>query len=168
MRKWQVAISANHLSISVNLSGKQFTQKDLIQDITEVLRDTSLDSFCLRLEITERGLLQNADNAAAMMMRLKNLNVQIYIDDFGTGYSSFSYLHRFPFDTLKIDRSFISRMGGNEESCEIVRAMIALAKNLGKDVIAEGIETEQQLSLLRNLECGAGQGYHFSHPLDTE
>jgi len=168
MRKWQDTIRANHLSISVNLSGKQFTQKDLIQDITDVLRDTSLDPFCLRLEITESVLMQNADNAAAMMMRLKTLNVQIYIDDFGTGYSSFSYLHRFPFDTLKIDRSFISRMGSNEESCEIVRAMITLAKNLGKDVIAEGIETEHQLSLLRNLECSAGQGYHFSHPLDTE
>lgn len=164
---WQKHPQCAGLTISVNLSGKHFTQRDLLLHITEALEESSLDPGLLKLEITESVLMQNADAAAATMFKLKALNVEIHIDDFGTGYSSFSYLHRFPFDTLKIDRSFVSRMTVNEESLEIVRTMMMLARNLGKDVIAEGIETQRQLTLLRELECSNGQGFHFSQPVDN-
>ncbi|PWT87868.1 MAG: response regulator receiver protein [Acidobacteria bacterium] len=168
IREWQSHPNSDGLYMSVNLSVKQFMQKDLVSDIQQILHELDLDPSCLRLEITESVLMQNAETAAIMMMRLKALNLHLYIDDFGTGYSSFSYLHRFPFDTLKIDHSFISRMDGTDESSEIVRTMLSLARNLGKDAIAEGIETPQQLAILRELECKHGQGYHFSHPLNSD
>jgi diguanylate cyclase (GGDEF)-like protein/PAS domain S-box-containing protein len=163
---WQKHPQSAGLTISVNISGKHFAQRDLLQHITQTLEETELDPGLLKLEITESVLMQNADAAAATMFKLKALNVEIHIDDFGTGYSSFSYLHRFPFDTLKIDRSFVSRMAVSEESLEIVRTMMMLARNLGKDVIAEGIETTHQLALLRELECNNGQGFHFSQAVD--
>lgn len=163
---WQKHPQCAGLTISINLSGKHFMQRDLLNHITQTLKETALDPALLKLEITESVLMQNADAAATTMFKLKALNVEIHIDDFGTGYSSFSYLHRFPFDTLKIDRSFVSRMAVNEESLEIVRTMMMLARNLGKEVIAEGIETTRQLALLRELECNNGQGFHFSQPVD--
>lgn len=167
MREWENRLkSHDHLSVSVNLSGKQFQHRDLVQQVGSVLEETAVDPSRIRLEITESTLMQSAETAASMLLKLKALKVQLYIDDFGTGYSSFSYLHRFPFDTLKIDRSFVSRMDTGEENTEIVRAMLTLAKNLGKDVIAEGIETGKQLSLLRDLGCQSGQGFLFSQPLD--
>lgn len=167
MHEWQKRLpNSDHLSISVNLSGKQFQYRDLVQQVNAVLVETDVDPARIRLEITESTLMQNAETAASMLLKLKALNILLYIDDFGTGYSSFSYLHRFPFDTLKIDRSFVARMDTGEENTEIVRAMLTLAKNLGKDVIAEGIETGKQLTLLRELGCQSGQGFLFSQPLD--
>ena len=167
MREWQNRLKVGEsLSVSVNLSGKQFQHRDLVQQISSVLEETAVEPSRIRLEITESTLMQSADTAASMLLKLKALNVLLYIDDFGTGYSSFSYLHRFPFDTLKIDRSFVARIDTGEENTEIVRAMLTLARNLGKDVIAEGIETSTQLSLLRELGCQAGQGFLFSQPLD--
>lgn len=167
MREWQKRLpNSDQLSISVNLSGKQFQYRDLVQQVSAVLHETEVDPVRIRLEITESTLMQNAETAASMLLKLKALNILLYIDDFGTGYSSFSYLHRFPFDTLKIDRSFVARMDTGEDNVEIVRAMLTLAKNLGKDVIAEGIETSKQLELLRELGCQSGQGFLFSQPLD--
>ena len=112
--------------------------------------------------------MENIETATEMLQQLRDLGVQLSIDDFGTGYSSLSYLHRFPIDTLKIDRSFVIRMIDNNENLEIVRTIVMLAQNLGMDVIAEGVETKEQLALLRKLKCENGQGYYFSRPLDVK
>lgn len=158
------------LSVSVNISAKQFGQPDLIEQIQDVLTKTGLDAENLKLEITESVLMENSEMATTILMELKDLGIQLHMDDFGTGYSSLSYLHRFPVDTLKIDRSFISRISFNEqndfEGSSIVQTIVALAKNLGIDITAEGIETAGQLAQLKNLDCTYGQGYFFSRPLD--
>lgn len=156
------------LTISVNFSGKQFSQPDLIKQILQILQETALDGKSLKLEITESVLIENAESAAAMFLQLKSLGVQVDIDDFGTGYSSLSYLHRFPIDGLKIDRSFVSRMGVNNENSEIVKTIMTMAHNLDMSVVAEGIETAEQLTQLRALQCEYGQGYFFSKPLNPE
>jgi EAL domain-containing protein (putative c-di-GMP-specific phosphodiesterase class I) len=113
-------------------------------------------------------VMENVETTTKMLYQLRDLGVQLSIDDFGTGYSSLSYLHRFPIDTLKIDRSFVIKMIDNNENIEIVRTIIILAQNLGMDVIAEGVETKEQLRRLRELKCENGQGYYFSKPLETE
>jgi diguanylate cyclase (GGDEF)-like protein/PAS domain S-box-containing protein len=165
MRRWQRRYASDlPLFISVNLSSKQFEQPDLIEQITEILDETKLDPRSLKLEITESVVMENIDTATEMLKQLRALGVQLSIDDFGTGYSSLSYLHRFPIDTLKIDRSFVIRMVDNNENIEIVRTIIMLAQNLGMDVVAEGVETKEQLALLRKLGCENGQGYFFSRP----
>ena len=169
MRQWQGQFPASRpLIISVNLSGKQFTQPDLIEQIKQILQETGLDAHSLKLEITESVVMENAETASTMLMQLRALGAHLSIDDFGTGYSSLSYLHRFPVNTLKIDRSFINRMSASGENSEIVRAIITLAFNLGMEVIAEGVETEAQLSQLKALNCDYGQGYLFSRPVDAE
>jgi diguanylate cyclase (GGDEF)-like protein/PAS domain S-box-containing protein len=169
MRRWH-ELSPLHagLKLSVNLSGRQFAQPDLFERVTRVLLDARFDPRCLQLEITESVIVENAKLIDSTMGALRDLGVEIAIDDFGTGYSSLSYLHRFPIHTLKIDRSFISREGANERECdEIVRTIVVLARNMGKDVVAEGVETEQQLARLRQLGCAYGQGYLFSRPRDA-
>ena len=169
MRQWQTRFPSDPpLFVSVNLSSKQFTQPDLIQEVARTLQETQLDPRSLKLEITESAVMENVENATEMLRQLRALGVQLSIDDFGTGYSSLSYLHRFPIDTLKIDRSFVTRMVGNTENIEIVRTIVMLAQNLGMDVVAEGVETNEQLVLLRELECENGQGYFFSKPTDVE
>ncbi|MCA1635727.1 MAG: EAL domain-containing protein [Acidobacteria bacterium] len=169
MREWHEQSLANRmLTVSVNLSGKQLSRDDLCQQIKLILERTGLDPRSLKLEITESVVMDNADLAINMLQQLHNLGIQLSIDDFGTGYSSLSYLHRFPVNNLKIDRSFISRMGLGDENLEIVRTIIMLARNLGMEVIAEGIETKEQLAQLRALSCSFGQGYLFSVPLDAE
>ena len=149
----------------MNLSVKQFNQPGLVEDIAQLLREFDLPPRCLKLEITESVFSENIEAAVGLLTQLRNLGVQLSIDDFGTGYSSLSYLQRFPIDTLKIDRSFVTQMMENEENLAIVRTIVALAQNLGMDVVAEGVETEDQLMLLRKLECEHGQGYLFSTPL---
>ncbi|HEX8130066.1 MAG TPA: EAL domain-containing protein [Pyrinomonadaceae bacterium] len=169
MREWQEQSPANRmLTVSVNLSGKQLSRNDLCDQIKLILEKTGLDPRSLKLEITESVVMENADLAITMLNQLHELGIQLSIDDFGTGYSSLSYLHRFPVSNLKIDRSFISRMSLGDENLEIVRTIIMLARNLGMEVIAEGIETEEQLAQLRALSCGFGQGYLFSMPLPAE
>ncbi|MFQ5857549.1 MAG: EAL domain-containing protein [Anaerolineae bacterium] len=169
MRAWQAQFPADPpLTISVNLSSKQFAQPDLIEQIEQVLRETGLDARSLKLEITESVIMENGESAAVMLSRLRALGVQVHMDDFGTGYSSLSYLHQFPIDTIKIDRSFIGKMGVDGNNSEIAQAIVMLARDLGMDVIAEGVETAEQLVRLRALECEYGQGYHFSKPLDSE
>ena len=133
-----------------------------------MLLKTGFDPRSLKLEITESVVMENAEEATARIGQLRDLGVELYLDDFGTGYSSLSYLHRFPVDTLKIDRSFINWMGVRDENSEIVRTIVELAHNLRMKVIAEGVETEEQVSYLKALQCEYGQGYYFSRPLDAE
>ncbi|HWT02608.1 MAG TPA: EAL domain-containing protein [Pyrinomonadaceae bacterium] len=169
MQRWQREYGVeNPLFISVNLSGKQFAQPDLIDQVKNIIGETRLSPRGLKLEITESVVMENFETATEMLQQLRDLGVQLSIDDFGTGYSSLSYLHRFPIDTLKIDRSFVIKMIDNNENLEIVRTIVMLAQNLGMDVIAEGVETKEQLALLRKLKCENGQGYYFSKPLDVK
>jgi EAL domain-containing protein (putative c-di-GMP-specific phosphodiesterase class I) len=168
LRKWQTALGREALTMSVNLSGKQLTQTDLIQQIQTILQETDLNPTWLRLEITESVVMENAELATNTLLQLRKLGVHLSIDDFGTGYSSLSYLHRFPVNTLKIDRSFIGRMAKGDENSEIVRTICTLANNLGMEVVAEGVETREQLELLRSLHCEYGQGYLFSKPVDAQ
>jgi diguanylate cyclase (GGDEF)-like protein/PAS domain S-box-containing protein len=166
MQRWNRQFrSEKPFIISVNLSCKQFAQPDLIQQVAQILAETRLDPRCLKLEITESVVMENIETVTEMLRQLRKLGVRLSIDDFGTGYSSLSYLHRFPIDTLKIDRSFVIRMVENDENIEIVRTIVMLAQTLGMDVVAEGVETKEQLSLLRKLGCENGQGYFFSKPL---
>lgn len=152
------------LIMSVNISGKHLSNDDLITDVENALAISKIDPACLKLEITESTAMEDAERTIDMLNRLKLLGIQLSIDDFGTGYSSLSYLHRLPFDTLKIDRSFVYSVGENGENSEILQTIISLAKNLKKKVIAEGIETESQLHLLQNLGCDYGQGYLLARP----
>ncbi len=169
MQRWRTQYpELGDVWMSVNLSGKQFAHAGLMEQIIQTLSLTGLDPCRLKLEITESVVMENVDTATWMLERLRTLGVETCIDDFGTGYSSLSYLHRLPIDALKIDRSFVSRMSRNSENREIVRTIIMLAQNLGKQVIAEGVETREQLDQLRDLHCATGQGYFFSKPLDAE
>jgi EAL domain-containing protein (putative c-di-GMP-specific phosphodiesterase class I) len=169
MRKWQMQFDLNSsLTISVNLSGKQFSQPDLIQQIEQIIQETNIDPCILKLEITESVLVENAKSVSAMLVKLQALGIRLSIDDFGTGYSSLSYLHQLPIDTLKIDGSFINKIDVNVEKIEIVRTIVALAWNLGIDVVAEGVETNKQMHQVKSLKCDFGQGYFFSKPLDSK
>jgi len=165
-RAWQREFpSEEPLFVSVNLSGKQFTQRDLVRVIERALADSGLDPRCLKLEITETAVMENAEAATAMLRRLREIGVQLGIDDFGTGYSSLSYLHRFPVNTLKVDRSFVGRMDEASEYREIVRTIVSLAHTLGMEIVAEGVETDRQRAELAALRCEYSQGYFFSKPL---
>ncbi|HKS08552.1 MAG TPA: EAL domain-containing protein [Pyrinomonadaceae bacterium] len=165
-REWlETYPSSPPLFVSVNLSVTQFNEPSLVRNIAQLLEESGLPPRCLKLEITESVFSDNIEAAVKLLTQLRNLGVQLSIDDFGTGYSSLSYLQRFPIDTLKIDRSFVTQMMENEENLAIVRTIVALAQNLGMDVVAEGVETEDQLRLLRKLECENGQGYLFSTPI---
>lgn len=167
MRQWQKQFPEwRALTINVNLSSKQFTPH-LVEQVRQILQETGLDAQHLKLEITESALMGNADAAITTLTQLKQLGIQLAIDDFGTGYSSLSYLHRFPIDTLKVDRSFINKVDVDGEQLAIVRTIITLAWNLGMEVVAEGVETPKQLAQLRSLRCEYAQGYLFSKPGDA-
>jgi diguanylate cyclase (GGDEF)-like protein/PAS domain S-box-containing protein len=169
LRRWQTTYWMRPpLMISVNLSCRQFFQNDLVYQIERILLETGLDARCLRLEITESSIMEQVETALVALARLKSLGIRLAIDDFGKGYSSLSYLHQFPCDMLKIDRSFICRMGAGGENTEIARTIVGLAQGLGLEVVAEGIETEYQLAHLRNLGCQYAQGYLFSRPLASD
>jgi diguanylate cyclase (GGDEF)-like protein/PAS domain S-box-containing protein len=169
MERWQKIFPADPpLVVSVNLSGKQFIQQDLIKNVASIIEETGIDPKGLKLEITESMVMDNVEQATEMLRQLRALGLKLSIDDFGTGYSSLSYLHRFPVDTLKIDRSFVTRMTDNNENLEIVRTIITLAQTLGMDVVAEGVETKEQLTMLHTLGCEHGQGYYFSKPVDPK
>ena len=156
------------LCISVNLSPRQFQQPNLLETISGIIRETDIDSNCLELEITESSIMQNTNEAVKTLSELKKLGVKISIDDFGTGYSSLGYLKRLPLDVLKIDKSFMDDVTANAEDAAIVMTIISLAHNLNLKVIAEGVEVEEQLKLLRLLKCDEWQGYLYSKPLAAE
>jgi EAL domain-containing protein (putative c-di-GMP-specific phosphodiesterase class I) len=169
MQDWHTNHPANRaLTINVNLSSKQLIQSGLVQEVKQILERTELPARSLKLEITESVVMENAELATTMLKQLSDLNVHLCIDDFGTGYSSLSYLHRFPVDTLKIDRSFVNRIEEKDENVEIVRTIATLARNLGMEVVAEGVESEDQLACLKALKCEYAQGYLFSRALTAE
>lgn len=169
MQQWQEEIpTIPPLLISTNMGNKLFSQPNLIQQISQILTDTGLDALSLKLEITENVLAENDESTIATLLQIKALGVQLSIDDFGTGYSSLSRLHHFPIDELKIDRSFVSKIGAGTGNLEITETILTLANKLGVSAIAEGIETAEQLARLRELNCAYGQGYFFSPPLPSQ
>jgi diguanylate cyclase (GGDEF)-like protein/PAS domain S-box-containing protein len=167
MQKWRKQFPNHQLTITVNISGKQFTPQ-LTDEINQTLIETGLSARFLKLEITESILMENAELAINTLSQLQKLGIHLAIDDFGTGYSSLSCLHRFPIDTLKIDRSFVSKIDSDGEQLAIVRTIITLAWNLGMDVVAEGVETSKQLAQIRALHCDYAQGYFFCKPVEAE
>ena len=153
--------------VSVNVSARQFRQESLVQTVAEVLRDTGLDARYLELELTESMVMHDAPQLVAMLDQLKDLGVQMSVDDFGTGYSSLSYLKRFPVDRLKIDRSFVEHIASDADDATIVRTIIALGHNLGLKVVAEGVESEEQLRFLRSNLCDEAQGFLMGRPVSS-
>ncbi len=166
-RAWQRA-GHQPVNVAVNLSGRQFEHRQLIETVTRALRDADLEPGSLALEITESAIMKNPDKASAMLQQLKTMGIPISIDDFGTGYSSLSYLRRFPVDELKIDRSFIMNIATDLDDAAIASAIIAMAHSLKLKVVAEGVETEEQLAFLKSLGCDEAQGYLFSRPVPAE
>jgi diguanylate cyclase (GGDEF)-like protein len=160
--------STRPLTVSVNLSARQFQHPTLVTDIARTVREAGVDPRRLKLEITETVVMQDAEATAAKLRALKSLGIQLAIDDFGTGYSSLTYLKRFPVDTLKIDRSFVDGIGEDAQDTAIVRSVVALAKTLNLSVTGEGIETPVQQAHLVALGCDRGQGYLFAKPLPAE
>lgn len=154
--------------VSVNLSSRQFQFANLVADVTDVLRETELDPRHLQLEITETVAMEHADATVKTLYRLKEVGIRLAIDDFGSGYSSLAYLKRFPIDSLKIDRSFVDRIGDDPGDAAIVRAITTLAQTLNLLVIGEGIETADQAAFLGALACDLGQGYYFAKPLPSD
>jgi diguanylate cyclase (GGDEF)-like protein/PAS domain S-box-containing protein len=169
LKRWKETLGRDRdLSMSVNLSIKQFTQPNLVENIGKLLKELDLSPDALKLEITESTVMEDPAAAVEMLQQMKGLGIRLAIDDFGTGYSSLSYLHRFPLDTLKIDRSFISGIAGGINGLEIARTVMPLAKNLRLDVVAEGVETAEQVQELKKLNCKYAQGFYFSKPLSPE
>ncbi|MGA2202381.1 MAG: EAL domain-containing protein [Terriglobales bacterium] len=169
LRSWQSEFpSSPPLTMSVNITSREFAQPDLATEIRKLLEQTGVDPGCLQLEITETIAMGDAEKSGHVLAQLKATGIGLSIDDFGTGYSSLSRLRRIPVDTLKIDRAFISHMDSDPESREIVRIIIMLAHNLGLKVVAEGAETEEHINLLKQLNCEMAQGYFFSRPADDQ
>ncbi len=156
------------LRVCVNLSARQFTRHGLADQIESLLSSTGLRAHHLGLEMTESTLIPSIGTTVSVLNSLQRLGVSLHMDDFGTGYSSLSHLHRFPFDVLKVDRSFVKRMTMGTQPLQIVKTILELARVLGMDVVAEGIETEEQRALLHKLGCRFGQGYLFSPPLPAD
>lgn len=168
VRDWQLRYPMNPpIFISVNVSGRLFVDNNVVEGILDILGRTGLPPESLRLEVTENVILEHSEAVMVKMQQLRAMGVQLSIDDFGTGYSSLSYLQRFQYDTLKIDRSFVSGMEPGTDSQAIVETILSLASNLGIGVIAEGIETAEQMIKLRDLDCPQGQGFWFARPLDS-
>ncbi len=168
MEIWQREFPSDPpLFMSVNVSGKLFSQPDIVERMWDILEETGLPAETLRLEITENILMDHGERALARMNDLRSLGIELSVDDFGTGYSSLSYLQRFAYDTLKIDRSFIAEMDNQPGREAIVKTIISLGKALGMNVVAEGVETPLQLQQLRAMECPHAQGFWFSRPLDS-
>ena len=169
LKAWQVQYpSCRDLTVSVNVSSKVFSRPDFFDFVKNVLEETGLEGRCLRLEIVERTLITNPEPAAALMKRLKDFNVRFDIDDFGTGYSALNYLRYFPIKGLKIDGSFINSLTFDKNNIAIVRTMIGLGRDLGLDVIAEGIETVEQMDAFRNMNGEYAQGFYLFRPMDSK
>ena len=166
MKTWhELFPHLSNLTISVNLSGRQLREPDLLDKIDDILQETGLKHDCLKLEITESILMDNPSAVKNILKQIKSRQIKLSLDDFGTGYSSLSYLHNFPIDTLKIDRAFVVGANSEIKNKAITQAIVTLAQSLGMEVIAEGIETEEQLEQLKQLKCEFGQGYFFSKPV---
>jgi len=166
-KKWQETINPN-LSIAINISSYQFIQKDFVEKIQKILAETKLDPSCLELEMTESQIFKNIPDTAKKMQQLKALGLRFSIDDFGTGYASFSYLKYFPFDKVKIDKTFIKGIHVNSNDDAIVEAIINMTKKMGIEVLAEGVETKEQIAFLMSHHGNQMQGYYYSPPLDSQ
>lgn len=165
MKQWEQELGdAAPDTMSVNLSSRQLQDPDMVREIELILAREGVAGSRLKLEVTESMIMMNPETTSRILFELKELGVALSIDDFGTGYSSLSYLHRFPFDTLKIDRSFVVSMEEKAENMEIIRSIALLAHNLGMDIIAEGVESDRHLLRLHELDCEFGQGYYFASP----
>jgi len=168
-KAWQQRwLATPPLTIAVNLSAHQLQHPAIVDEIHAALVAADLSPQSLVLEITETAVMEQLDAAVAILAQLRQLGVRLALDDFGTGYSSLSYLQRLPVDILKIDRSFVSGVAGNAEESALARAIVKLGQTLGLETVAEGIETSDQLAVLRELGCQLGQGYYFAKPLDPE
>jgi EAL domain-containing protein (putative c-di-GMP-specific phosphodiesterase class I) len=154
--------------VNVNLSSRHLARGDVVERIRQSLERTGCAGNRIKLEITESSLMENPEYAARALSALRELGIRICVDDFGTGYSSLSYLHRFPIDVIKIDRSFVAELGRGGKEPAIVSAIVSLASHLGMEVVAEGIETREQLEELRKIGCGFGQGFLFSKPVSAD
>jgi EAL domain-containing protein (putative c-di-GMP-specific phosphodiesterase class I) len=148
------------------MSSQQFAQPDVLDRIKAILQRTRLSPEFLKIEMTESVLIENSESIIEILAAIRDLGIRLSVDDFGTGYSSLSYLHRFPVDTLKIDRSFLENADSDYEKLEILQSVVRLAWNLGLEVVAEGIETQKHLAQVQALRCESGQGFLFSRPLD--
>jgi EAL domain-containing protein (putative c-di-GMP-specific phosphodiesterase class I) len=169
MAEWQRRFaSVPPLSVSVNVSFRQLSDSGLANEVERALVESGLNPKSLALELTESSIMGDAEQTLATLDRLKKMNIQLEIDDFGTGYSSLSYLQKLPFDTLKIDRSFISELSNGNGSRDIVKAVLELARSLRLGAIAEGVETEEQLDIMRDFGCNYIQGYLFSKPVSAD
>ncbi len=168
-KEWQGKISRTPLPvIFVNVSARQLRRPDLPEKVEQALRKTGLDGSCLTLDVTETAYVEVLEDGAAGLDRLREMGVRISIDDFGTGYSSLSYLKRLPADALKVDKSFVGGLGRDPKDTALVRMIVGLAHSFGMEVIAEGVETEEQAALLEEMGCDLAQGYLFSEPLAAE
>ncbi|WP_341528694.1 EAL domain-containing protein [Nostoc sp. UHCC 0302] len=166
---WQhYPVTPEPLTISVNLSARLFLQPDLLVQIDQIIEETKVNPAYLELEITESVIMENSNAVRIILQQLKQRKMKLVMDDFGTGYSSLSYLHSFPLNALKIDKSFVKRMQENQENMGLVPAMIGIADSMGMVVIAEGVETKEQLLQLRSLNCNFAQGYFFARPLEQQ
>ena len=152
----------------VNVSAREFQNPELIEEIAESIRETGVDPTCMELEVTESVLMEHGEDTLSKLRKLKELGVNIAIDDFGTGYSSLSYLQRMPVNYLKIDRSFVNELGTSPESSVLLSAIINLARSLNVKTVAEGVETEAQLSRLKEMGCDMAQGYYFAKPQPSD
>ncbi|PHJ61164.1 diguanylate phosphodiesterase [Nostoc linckia z18] len=161
-------ITPEPLSISVNLSARLFSQPNLVDQIDRIIYENQINPEHLQLEITESVIMENTNAIKIILEQLRQRKIKLVMDDFGTGYSSLSYLHSFPLNALKIDKSFVKRMQENEENMGLVPAMIGIANSMGMSAIAEGVETQEQLAQLRNLNCDFAQGYLFSKPIEEQ
>jgi EAL domain-containing protein (putative c-di-GMP-specific phosphodiesterase class I) len=155
------------LTVSVNVSARVFSQPDFFDTVRNILEETGLDGRCLRLEIVEKTLIENPEPAAAVIKRFRDLNIRFDIDDFGTGYSALNYLRHFPIKGLKIDRSFINALTFDSNNAAIVKTIVALGQDLGLDVIAEGIETVEQLDAFKTMKGEYAQGFYLFRPMDS-
>lgn len=156
------------LCIAVNLSARQLRESSFVSVVEKVLRETGVDAGGLELEITESMLMSDSEKSVRALGQLHEMGIRLAMDDFGTGYSSLSYLKRFPIDTIKIDRSFIADLATDPDDVEIIKAIITIGHSLNRKVIAEGVETVEQLAILREHRCDEMQGYLFSRPLPAE
>ncbi len=157
--------NADKLYVSINFSSQDFLDHDFVPNLLDTVDKSGLNAGQIKLEITERLLIQQPDNAKATLQRARDAGIGVAIDDFGTGYSSLSYLYYFPINTLKVDQSFVRVMHKDERSLELVRSIIGLGKNMGMDIVAEGVETAEEAAILRDMGCDMAQGYYFARPM---
>ncbi len=169
LRAWQDRVPAlASVTMSVNVSGRQFRRPDIVETLHRIVRESGVDPRLVAVEVTESVIMDDVEESAAKLARLRDMGIQIHVDDFGTGYSSLSYLHRFPITAVKIDRSFVAGLPGHSESEEVIKAIVSIAESLDFDVIAEGVEEASHVAKLEELRCRYGQGFFLSRPMATE